>query len=78
MGDNVYADVKHPNKFFGKERNVGPFKNTPRFVPVTPEELKRKYDLLKYGQPSYVALRKKSQVMINTYCSGLNPDLTLP
>jgi len=64
LGDNIYADIKEPTKVFGKERNAGPFKNTPRFLPVTPEELKMKYDLLKYGQPSYVALRNKSQVLI--------------
>ncbi|KAG0562548.1 hypothetical protein KC19_9G155400 [Ceratodon purpureus] len=63
LGDNIYADIKDPNKYFGKERNVGPFKKTPRFWSISPEALKIKYDLLKHGQPSYVALRKKTQII---------------
>ena len=65
LGDNIYADIKDPNTYFGKKRNAGPFKNTPRFWPITPEEMKIKYDIAKYGQPGYVALRKKTQVLIS-------------
>lgn len=74
MGDNIYADIKQPNKLFGKERTVGPFKNIPRFWPVSPQELKVKYDLLKYGQPGYVALRKKAQVLILLFWSKPYPS----
>lgn len=63
LGDNIYADIKQPNKMVGRERTVGPFKNIPRFWAVSPEELKLKYDLLKHGQPGYVALRKKTQIV---------------
>lgn len=63
LGDNIYADIKQPTKLFGKERNAGPYKNTPRFLPVSPQETKIKYDLLKYGQPGYVALRNKAQIV---------------
>lgn len=63
LGDNIYADIKDPSKCFGEGRNAGPFKNTPRFWSISPEELKFKYDLMKHGQPGYVALRKKTQIV---------------
>lgn len=66
LGDNIYADVKEPNKFFGKKRTVGPFKNVPRFWPITPEEMKEKYNLMKTQQLGYVALQNKAQVLLIT------------
>uniref|UniRef100_A0A2N9I4T3 PhoD-like phosphatase metallophosphatase domain-containing protein n=1 Tax=Fagus sylvatica TaxID=28930 RepID=A0A2N9I4T3_FAGSY len=43
LGDNIYGDIKRPFKLFGKERTIGPWKNVPRFVPTSKEEMESKY-----------------------------------
>ena len=62
LGDNIYADSQHPRKIAGKERNMGPWKNTPRFYQVTAEEMQQKYNIMK-NVSGYVELRKLTEVL---------------
>lgn len=62
LGDNIYGDIRLPNKLFGKERNIGPWKNTPRFVPATEQEMKSKYEKAK-SNPGYSRLRQNTKVI---------------
>ncbi|XP_057832015.2 uncharacterized protein LOC131042706 isoform X2 [Cryptomeria japonica] len=62
LGDNIYADEKLAAKIIGKERTVGPWKNTQRFLPVSDKEMKFKYDQAKTN-PGYAWLRSKTQVI---------------
>ncbi|KAL3699152.1 hypothetical protein R1sor_017174 [Riccia sorocarpa] len=62
LGDNIYADAKLPARFIGKKRNSGPFKNTPRFSHVSPEEMQKKYTIAK-NNSGYSALRKTTQII---------------
>ncbi|KAL2609469.1 hypothetical protein R1flu_028042 [Riccia fluitans] len=62
LGDNIYADAKLPVRFIGRKRTSGPFKNTPRFWPVSAEEMQKKYMMAK-SISGYSALRKTTQII---------------
>ncbi|KAJ4963569.1 hypothetical protein NE237_023508 [Protea cynaroides] len=62
LGDNIYGDTRLPFKIFGKERTIGPWKNAPRFIPVSEEELQSRYKTAK-NNPGYTRLREKIQVI---------------
>lgn len=62
MGDNIYGDNKRPFKLFGKERTIGPWKNVPRFVPASEQEMQSKYNEAKTN-PGYSRLRLNSKVI---------------
>lgn len=62
LGDNIYGDIKRPFKLFGKERTIGPWKNVPRFVPTSKEEMESKYVKAKTN-PGYSRLREKTEVI---------------
>ncbi|KAJ4702384.1 Alkaline phosphatase D-related protein [Melia azedarach] len=62
MGDNIYGDIKRPLKLFGKERTIGPWKNVPRFVPASEQEMKSKYNIIK-NNPDYSRLRQIAKVI---------------
>ncbi|CAN8267803.1 unnamed protein product [Cochlearia groenlandica] len=62
LGDNIYGDIRKPIRVFGKERNVGPWKNSPRFVPSSEEEMKSRYTRAK-AIPGYSLLRRKAKVI---------------
>lgn len=63
LGDNIYGDIRLPNKLFGRKRNIGPWKNTERFVPASEQEMKSKYEKAK-SNPGYSRLRQKTKVLI--------------
>lgn len=46
---------------FGKERTIGPWKNVPRFYPVSELEMQEKYRKAKNG-PGYARLRQSAKV----------------
>ncbi|CAM8981801.1 unnamed protein product [Rhodiola kirilowii] len=60
LGDNIYGDNKRPFRVFGKERTIGPWKNVPRFVPATEQEMVSKYEKAK-SNPGYTRLRKSAK-----------------
>ncbi|KAJ0087146.1 hypothetical protein Patl1_09297 [Pistacia atlantica] len=62
LGDNIYGDIRRPFKLLGKERTVGPWKNVPRFVPASQEELESRYNIIKKN-PDYSRLRKTTKVI---------------
>lgn len=62
MGDNIYADNKRRLRIFGKERTIGPWKNTERFSPISEKEMEFKYNLAK-SNPGYSQLRRRAQVV---------------
>lgn len=62
LGDNIYGDIKRPFRVFGKERTIGPWKNVPRFVPATPQQMDAKYTLQK-NSPAYSRLRHSAKVL---------------
>ncbi|KAL1225082.1 hypothetical protein V5N11_019214 [Cardamine amara subsp. amara] len=62
LGDNIYGDIRRPLKVIGKERNVGPWKNSPRFVPSTEEEMKLRYAKAK-ANPGYARLQRNAKVI---------------
>ncbi|CAK7345939.1 unnamed protein product [Dovyalis caffra] len=62
LGDNVYGDIRRPFKLFGKERTIGPWKNAPRFIPSSPQELESRYQKAKIN-PGYARLRHTAQVI---------------
>ncbi|EFJ07669.1 hypothetical protein SELMODRAFT_185926 [Selaginella moellendorffii] len=62
LGDNIYADNKRPTRVFGKERTAGPWKNIPRFSPVSLEEMAEKYRKGK-SVPEYKRLRATTQII---------------
>ncbi|KAM7260176.1 hypothetical protein ACFE04_015917 [Oxalis oulophora] len=62
LGDNIYGDIRRPFKVFGKERTIGPWKNTPRFVPASVDELKSRYRIAKTN-PGYSQLRQKAKIV---------------
>ncbi|XP_010530255.1 PREDICTED: uncharacterized protein LOC104806865 [Tarenaya hassleriana] len=62
LGDNIYGDIRRPFKVFGKERTIGPWKNVPRFVPSSEEEMKSRYAKAK-ATPGYSRLRKNTKVI---------------
>ncbi|KAL5845559.1 hypothetical protein ACOSQ4_011517 [Xanthoceras sorbifolium] len=62
MGDNIYGDIKRPFKLFGKERTIGPWKNVPRFVPASQQEMEAKYKIIKTN-PAYSSLRRSTKII---------------
>lgn len=62
MGDNIYGDIKRPFKIFGPERTIGPWKNAPRFVPASEQEMEGKYRKAK-ANSGYSQLREKAEVL---------------
>ncbi|KAG6591176.1 hypothetical protein SDJN03_13522, partial [Cucurbita argyrosperma subsp. sororia] len=62
LGDNIYGDIRRPFKLLGRERTVGPWKNVPRFVPSSKQEMMLKY---KRGKtiPGYSRLRQRTKVI---------------
>jgi alkaline phosphatase D len=63
LGDNIYADKKRPFRFIGKERTIGPWKNSQRFFPSSIREMEEKYAEAK-RKPGYVKLRKHARVLL--------------
>ena len=62
LGDNIYGDNKRPFKLFGHERTIGPWKNVPRFVPSSVEEMEARFKKAK-SNPGYTSLRENAQVL---------------
>ncbi|XP_059459505.1 uncharacterized protein LOC132189046 isoform X1 [Corylus avellana] len=62
LGDNIYGDIKRPFKVFGKERTFGPWKNAPRFVPSSSQEMEFKYKKARTN-PGYSRLRERTKVI---------------
>ncbi|KAG4953180.1 hypothetical protein JHK87_038774 [Glycine soja] len=62
LGDNIYGDFKRPFKIFGQERTVGPWKNVPRFVPSSEQEMKAGYEKAK-SNPGYARLQQNAKVI---------------
>lgn len=62
LGDNIYGDIKRPFKLFGKERTIGPWKNAPRFIPATEQEMQSRYNMAK-ANPGYSRLRETTKVL---------------
>ncbi|KAF6160904.1 hypothetical protein GIB67_025439, partial [Kingdonia uniflora] len=62
LGDNIYGDIRRPSKLFGKERTIGPWKNIPRFIPASEQEMRFRYQMAK-DNPGYSLLRNKTQVI---------------
>lgn len=65
LGDNIYGDNKRPFKLFGKERTIGPWKNAPRFIPNSRQEMELRYEKAKTN-PGYSRLRDKTKVSRST------------
>ncbi|PON73264.1 Alkaline phosphatase D-related [Trema orientale] len=66
LGDNIYGDIRRPLRVFGKERTIGPWKNVPRFVPCSQQELKSRY-LKAKSIPAYSRLRHNAFKVIGTW-----------
>ncbi|KAK1259804.1 hypothetical protein QJS04_geneDACA001421 [Acorus gramineus] len=62
LGDNIYGDNRRPFKIFGKDRTIGPWKNVPRFVPASEQEMRSRY-LMAKSNPGYSRLRERAQVI---------------
>ncbi|XP_012073530.2 uncharacterized protein LOC105635142 isoform X2 [Jatropha curcas] len=62
LGDNIYGDIRRPFKLFGKERTIGPWKNVPRFVPSSEQEMESRY-LKAKTNPGYSRLRQTAKVI---------------
>ncbi|KAE9606225.1 putative alkaline phosphatase [Lupinus albus] len=62
LGDNIYGDIKRPFKLFGRERTIGPWKNAPRFIPSSEEEMEAKYRKAK-SNPGYAQLKENAEVI---------------
>ncbi|XP_004491121.1 uncharacterized protein [Cicer arietinum] len=62
LGDNIYGDNKRPFKIFGRERTIGPWKNVPRFLPSSEEEMEAKYKKAK-SNPGYVRVKQSAEVI---------------
>lgn len=62
LGDNIYGDLRHPFKIFGKERTIGPWKNVPRFTPTSEHEMRHKYQIAK-ANPGYSRLLESTKVV---------------
>nr|VDC59964.1 unnamed protein product [Brassica rapa] len=62
LGDNIYGDIRKPNRLFGKERTIGPWRNSPRFVPSSEEEMKVRYAKAK-ANPGYSRLLRNARVI---------------
>ncbi|XP_058743211.1 uncharacterized protein LOC131616014 isoform X3 [Vicia villosa] len=62
MGDNIYGDIKRPFKIFGRERTIGPWKNVPRFLPASEQEMEAKYQKAK-SNPGYARVKERAEVI---------------
>lgn len=62
LGDNIYGDLKRPFKIFGRERTIGPWKNVPRFLPSSEQEMKSRYEKAK-SNPGYARLQQNAEVI---------------
>ncbi|GAQ83664.1 alkaline phosphatase D [Klebsormidium nitens] len=62
LGDNIYADTKRNMVLLGPKRNVGPWRPSPRFVPVSNEVMAKQY-ALQNAQPGYVQLKQRTHVV---------------
>ncbi|CAI8586548.1 unnamed protein product [Vicia faba] len=62
MGDNIYGDIKRPFKIFGRERTIGPWKNVPRFLPASEQEMEAKYQKAK-SNPGYARVKESAEVI---------------
>ncbi|XP_019460986.1 PREDICTED: uncharacterized protein LOC109360498 [Lupinus angustifolius] len=62
LGDNIYGDIKRPFKLFGRERTIGPWKNAPRFIPSSEEEMEAKYRKAK-SNLGYAKLKENAEVI---------------
>lgn len=62
LGDNIYGDIRRPFSIFGKERTVGPWKNAPRFIPSSHQEMISRYEKAK-ANPGYSRLRKNAKII---------------
>ncbi|KFK32929.1 hypothetical protein AALP_AA6G307500 [Arabis alpina] len=62
MGDNIYGDIRKPIKVIGKERTFGPWRNSPRFIPSSEEEMKLRYAKAK-SNPGYSRLKRNAKVI---------------
>lgn len=62
LGDNIYGDNKRPFKIFGRERTIGPWKNVPRFLPASEQEMEAKYQKAK-SNPGYARLKESAEVI---------------
>ncbi|KAJ0658352.1 putative alkaline phosphatase [Helianthus annuus] len=62
LGDNIYGDIRRPFKLFGNERTIGPWKNVPRFVPSSEDEMQSKYNIAKTNH-GYTRLRHIAKVI---------------
>ncbi|KAL2316993.1 hypothetical protein Fmac_030869 [Flemingia macrophylla] len=62
LGDNIYGDLKRPFKVFGKERTIGPWKNVPRFVPSSEQEMESRYKKAR-SNPGYARLQQVAKVI---------------
>ena len=62
LGDNIYGDIKRPIKVFGRERTFGPWKNAPRFVPSSEQEMEAGYRKAK-SNPGYARLKENAKVL---------------
>lgn len=72
LGDNIYGDIKHPFQLFGEERTVGPWKNVPRFVPSSEQEMESRYERAKTN-PGYSRLRQNAKVLsFESFISRVN------
>ncbi|KAF8406780.1 hypothetical protein HHK36_008872 [Tetracentron sinense] len=62
LGDNIYGDIRRPYKLFGKERTIGPWKNVPRFIPISEHDMESRYEKAK-SNPGYSLLRERTLVI---------------
>ena len=62
LGDNIYGDIKQPFKMLGRERTVGPWKNVPRFLSASEQEMEAKY-LKAKSNPGYARVRESAEVI---------------
>ncbi|KAL3736518.1 hypothetical protein ACJRO7_025463 [Eucalyptus globulus] len=62
LGDNIYGDIRRPLQLFGKERTTGPWKNVPRFVPSSEQEMESRYTRAKTN-PGYSRVRQNAKVI---------------
>lgn len=65
LGDNIYGDIRRPFRVFGKERTIGPWKNVPRFIPSSEQEMISRYHKAK-SNLMYSHLRNTAKVLLYT------------
>lgn len=62
LGDNIYADIKRPTRIVGTERTYGPWKNAPRFLPASINDMEHMYAQAK-NKPGYAELRRRAKII---------------